>query len=108
LRNGSKEAMFKAGRYIYTVFMCHLSIEKALKGIYSKKFNEEPKKSVLKFLLNISITTRYPDDIQKLLNEYDKRSFSIKLVLKKLSFLVLMQRGKKRKIVILIDLKLQV
>ncbi len=32
----------------------------------------------------------------------------IKLVLKKLSFLVLMQRGKKRKIVILIDLKLQV
>ncbi|MEO0150453.1 MAG: hypothetical protein ABIL52_00435 [candidate division WOR-3 bacterium] len=28
--------------------MCHLSIEKALKGIYSKKFNEEPKKIGLK------------------------------------------------------------
>lgn len=28
------EAMFKTRRYIYTVFMCHLSIEKALKGVY--------------------------------------------------------------------------
>lgn len=26
-------AMCESKRYIYTVFMCHLSIEKALKGI---------------------------------------------------------------------------
>jgi HEPN domain-containing protein len=31
------EAMFITGRYIYTVFMCHLSIEKELKGLYAKK-----------------------------------------------------------------------
>ena len=30
------EAMFKTGRYIYCVFMCHLSIEKALKACYVK------------------------------------------------------------------------
>lgn len=28
------EAMFESGRYIYAVFMCHLSLEKALKGLY--------------------------------------------------------------------------
>ena len=28
--------LFRAGRYIYTVFMCHLSIEKTLKGLYRK------------------------------------------------------------------------
>jgi len=31
------KAMFKTRRYIYAVFMCHLSIEKALKGLYVKK-----------------------------------------------------------------------
>ena len=31
------EAMFKTGRYIYAIFMCHLAIEKTLKGLYMKK-----------------------------------------------------------------------
>ncbi len=35
-------AIFKTGRYIYTVFMCHLSIEKALKGLYAEKFKKDP------------------------------------------------------------------
>lgn len=85
-------AMFKAGRYIYTVFMCHLSIEKALKGLYAKNFKKEPTKthdlsylSVLidltlpeehrKFLdsLNdLSVPTRYPDELRKILKEYKK------------------------------------
>ena len=26
--------MHESGRYFYAVFMCHLSIEKALKGLY--------------------------------------------------------------------------
>lgn len=30
------EYMYQGGRYIYTVFMCHLSIEKALKVFISK------------------------------------------------------------------------
>lgn len=31
------ESMFNIGRYIYTIFMCHLAIEKALKALTVKK-----------------------------------------------------------------------
>ena len=34
--------MFKGGRYMYTVFMCHLAIEKALKGMYAEQVGKEP------------------------------------------------------------------
>lgn len=34
--------MFKGKRYIYAVFMCHLSIEKALKGLYLSLANKIP------------------------------------------------------------------
>lgn len=87
------EFMFKGGRYFYTIFMCHLSIEKALKGLYTQKFKGMPPKihNLLYFiekiqlelpddlfnfvfLLNrVSIPTRYPDDLQRILKEYDKK-----------------------------------
>ena len=45
--------MHKGGRYIYAVFMCHLSIEKALKGLYYEKVREIPPKTHnLIYLLN--------------------------------------------------------
>jgi HEPN domain-containing protein len=86
------EAMFKAKRYIYTVFMCHLSIEKALKGLYAKKFQKDsPKTHDLSYLtkkielklpelfldfledLNeLSVPTRYPDELENLLKQYKK------------------------------------
>ena len=81
------DAMFKTGRYIYTVFMCHLCIEKALKGLYVKKFKKDPpkihnlnyfcekikiklKKDLQNFVDNLndlSIPTRYPDELERLL-----------------------------------------
>lgn len=84
--------MFEAGRYIYTVFMCHLSIEKALKGLYAEKFKKDPPKThdlnylcekislnlsdeLQKFLDNLndlSVPTRYPDELAKLLKQYRK------------------------------------
>lgn len=87
------EAMFKANRYIYTVFMCHLSVEKALKGLYTKILNEIPpkihnllylvEKIKLQFpddlydfvftLNRISGPIRYPDDLQRMLKDYDKK-----------------------------------
>jgi len=87
------EAMFKAGKYIYTVFMCHLSIEKALKGLYAKKFKKDaPKIHNLNYfcdkieielckdfqdfidnLNDLSVPTRYPDELEKLLKDYKKR-----------------------------------
>ena len=86
------KAMFETKRYIYTVFMCHLSIEKALKGLYAKKLKEDPPKvhdliylvkkigltlqpvhqDFLKILNELSVPTRYPDEIEKLLKQYRK------------------------------------
>jgi HEPN domain-containing protein len=82
--------MFSIGRYFYAVFMCHLSIEKALKGLYSKKLHEVPPKTHnLIYLLNkigkkpdqklekfitklntASVATRYPDDLAKIQSAY--------------------------------------
>ena len=38
------EIMFGNKRYIYAGFMCHLSIEKALKGLYTHRLKEIPPK----------------------------------------------------------------
>ncbi|MFH1825015.1 MAG: HEPN domain-containing protein [Candidatus Firestonebacteria bacterium] len=86
------DAMFKSKRYIYTVFMCHLSIEKALKGFYVKKFQEVPPKihnliyliekvslqmtdDLYDFIFSlnrVSVPTRYPDDLKRILKDYDE------------------------------------
>jgi HEPN domain-containing protein len=82
--------MHKGGRHIYAVFMCHLSIEKALKALYyEKKRRMPPKSHNLIFFLNkigirpperegrfiakiteASIPTRCPDDLAKVLAVY--------------------------------------
>ncbi len=41
----SAEVMFENKRYIHAVFMCHLSIEKALKGLYANTLGEMPPKT---------------------------------------------------------------
>ena len=84
------EAMLEKGRYIYTVFMCHLSIEKALKGFYAKEFKKDPPKihnlnyfyekidlnltenlqNFIDKLNSLSISARYPDELEKLLKDY--------------------------------------
>jgi len=89
---GTAEAMFESGRYFYAIFMCHLSLEKCLKGIYCKNLNELPPKThnliyltekislklpddIYQFIYSInaeSVATRYPDDIQRALKEYSK------------------------------------
>lgn len=87
------DAMLTSKRYIYAVFMCHLAIEKALKGLFTLKLDEVPPKThnliylVEKiqlelpeklydfiFTLNgLSVPTRYPDDLQKLLKDHNKQ-----------------------------------
>ena len=86
------EAMFNSKRFIYAVFMCHLSIEKALKGLYTLALNEVPPKThnlvyliekiklelpgklydFIYTLNGLSVPTRYPDDLQKLLKDHNK------------------------------------
>ncbi len=86
------EDMFKSGRYVYCIFMCHLSLEKGLKGLFNKRTGEYPPKShnllyfveriglVLAdsdqdflFALNkISVPTRYPENLKDLIKEFNK------------------------------------
>jgi len=86
------EFMFGGERYFYAIFMSHLSIEKALKGIYVQKFDETPPKThnllylielidpqipnnlydVIFILNRVSISTRYPDNLQRMLEEFDE------------------------------------
>jgi len=106
------ESLFKTGRFIYTVFMCHLSIEKALKGLYAKKFRKDPPKihnlnylcekigikltkefqDFIDRLNNLSVPTRYPDELAKLLKDYKKDL--TKKVLKQTKDLLLCLKGK--------------
>jgi len=86
------EAMYKSGRYLYTVFMCHLCIEKALKGLMTKSLkitppkvhnlvylvdkidltlSEEHKNFVL-YLNHTSLPTRYPEDLNRMMKLYNK------------------------------------
>jgi len=84
------QSNFITGRYIYCAFMCHLSIEKALKALYNEKLKQIPPKvhnliylinqinisiseDFRKFLVRLNeanIFTRYPDDIEKLKSKY--------------------------------------
>lgn len=87
---GTADAMVEKGRYIHAVFMCHLAIEKALKGLIYQETGEIPPKShslvflltrmnirppdhVGKFIVMLSeasIPTRYPEDLAKVQRDY--------------------------------------
>ena len=82
--------MFKSGRYIYTVFMCHLALEKALKAKVAEVTGMEPPRShdleylgslgglspdseteeFIAELTNLSVTTRYPIDFESTVAEF--------------------------------------
>ncbi len=88
----SAVVMFKSKRYVYCIFMCHLSLEKSLKGLFVKRKNTFPAKThslvyfieklelelpdeYLKFIFklnDVSIPTRYPEDLRKLIRAYTK------------------------------------
>ncbi len=86
----TSEFMANGGRHFHAVFMCHLAIEKALKGLYLQNLQETPPKThnlvhllnkiglrldteksgVIAKLNEASTATRYPDDIDKLQDDY--------------------------------------
>ncbi|MEN6360954.1 MAG: HEPN domain-containing protein [Smithella sp.] len=88
------EIMLENKRFIYAVFMCHLSIEKALKGLYQSSLNELPPKvhnliylvekigltppdtfhNAIFELNRVSIPTRYPDDLTRMNKIYKKKN----------------------------------
>ncbi|MHB1405323.1 MAG: HEPN domain-containing protein [Desulfitobacteriaceae bacterium] len=84
------QVMFDSGRYIYTVFMVHLAIEKSLKALIVERTGKTPPRihnlvlllkesnahlpdTQMKFLVRLSlagVTTRYPEELNKALQEY--------------------------------------
>ncbi len=88
----TSDAMYNSGRYFYAVFMSHLSIEKALKGLYCKMSDEVPPKThnllyllnksgrkpeqrLEKFIIKLntaSVAIRYPDELEKIQAAYTK------------------------------------
>jgi len=84
------EFMFNGGRFFYAVFMCHLSIEKAMKSLYQARLKETPPKihnliyllnkigikpveDIGKFIIKLNeanVVARYPEDIDKLQKDY--------------------------------------
>jgi len=88
------EYLFIGRKYIYSVFFCHLSLEKALKGLYQKRLGKLPPKvhnliyliekigvelpddlyKWVSALNRISIPTRYPEDLRKMQKDYNKKN----------------------------------
>lgn len=84
--------MFQTGRYLYVIYMCHLALEKMLKAMVAeaqeflppKTHNlyhlvklidleiEEPFKKLFADLNAASLPVRYPEDMQKLIAQYNQ------------------------------------
>jgi len=84
--------MLKSGRYIYVIFMRHLAIEKLLKGVVAQIQEEHPPRihdlqkltllgsveipseyqTFIADLNQMSIVTRYPEDLQKMVSQFPK------------------------------------
>lgn len=84
------DTMYDTQRYFYAVFMCHLSIEKGLKGLYWDRLKEVPPKvhnlvyllqkagirppeNLGRFIVKLneaSVATRYPEELSTLMKNY--------------------------------------
>ena len=89
---GTAQALYESKRYVYVIFMCHLSVEKALKAIFvDRKKNTPPKthdllrlielgeinvpdshRPIIAHLNEASVPTRYPEDMSKLVRHYNR------------------------------------
>jgi HEPN domain-containing protein len=84
--------LLEKGRNFYAVFICHLAVEKALKGLFWKKLDIVPPKThdlmhllrkigiqpdqeLKEFFVQLTeaqVATRYPEDFNKLQKEFPK------------------------------------
>lgn len=92
LRLRNCRSVFSTARYVYAVFMCHLSIEKMIKAQYVKRLNNVAPKShnllwlaeeiklefpeaLYKFIFRLndaSLPTRYPQQLSASIKLYSK------------------------------------
>jgi HEPN domain-containing protein len=86
------EVLLRSRRHLHAVFMLHLSIEKALKGLYQQRLGDMPPRVHNLILLvnrmalelpddfrlfvtklnDLSVATRYPDEIASIQAQYPK------------------------------------
>ena len=96
----TSEHMFNTGMYIYTVFMCHLALEKMLKAKIEEITGKTPPKvhdleylielsklspdeDIEKFIVeitNLSVVTRYPKDFQQMFKNFSKERVELFLI----------------------------
>ena len=87
------EFLSKSGYRYYAIFLCHLAVEKALKGLYFKrtgnsppkthnlislleKIGEIPPQNLREYIMRLNeahLITRYPEDIKILQKEFSKK-----------------------------------
>jgi HEPN domain-containing protein len=103
---GTAEHMYSVERYIYTIFMCHLAMEKILKAKVEEITGKtppkthnlrylvklgglEPPEEIFNFiskLSDVSIPTRYPEDFFELKKSYNKKAAKTYLLQTKEAF----------------------
>ncbi len=84
--------LLRGDRRLYALFMCHLSVEKALKGLFQSRLDIVPPKThnliyllekigctppeeIGRFIVRlneVNVATRYPDDLMTLQSQYSK------------------------------------
>ena len=87
------ESLLKARRYIYVIFMCHLSVEKTLKAVIAEISTAPPPRThnlyrllelsrlhvpeahedIVARLNTMSVATRYPEDVAALSAEVTRK-----------------------------------
>lgn len=94
------DAMFDTGRFIYSIFMIHLALEKALKAIYVRAYEDTPPKThhllyliekiqekvtfeipenifePIRLIDKISVPVRYPENLSELHKDFTSESTS--------------------------------
>lgn len=65
------ESMLESKRYLYVGFMCHQSIEKIIKGVYTNRFNKVPPKihNLARLIKKVNLASDIPEELLETLNE---------------------------------------
>ncbi len=89
----SARHMLDTGRYLYVIFLCHLAIEKLLKAVFAQTNERHPPythdlykligllslkisaehQSIITRLNELSIATRYPEDLRAMVKQFPRR-----------------------------------
>jgi len=106
------EAMYDSQRYVYVVFMCHLSLEKVFKGLIVARNKDVPPKThnllklaelskveltkeqieFISILNTAAISTRYPEMLQRAIVKYPSH-VAMEYLIKTKEVLSCLQKG---------------